>query len=796
MIVLALLPPLAERAGWRPGRLTSCRCAVILGSRSSTMLLTESQSQSDTSRLGMLGRLALKVHGQTGDYDVHLVAERTTIGSSPRCDIRIEQPGVQPLHCLIVCSKGEWSVCCWAAGVLKNGQPFDEAPLAVGDRLSLGAVDLEVVEETFEKRAGDSASDSQLGSEAARWGDETVHHTTVWISESEEDSARRSGEKVEEALEPQGDCAIANSPEGEVIGDIVRAEPARQVFRQLQEANATSRSRCRRLLDALRTSRGEERALFAQVLGLTNTKDELVAEQSASARERNLLREQLAAAEQRLAEWDDRSNQWDELQKRWEAVRSNWDNERADWERERAEWTRQVRDWEARLAGHSDRIKQLEAQLAEAQSAREEQAVVVPTPSTSVPEVAKRSNDSLNHTESAGDVEDTDDSPHDLALLPRAEESEAMVPTQQSAGPAESPAWERHKPSWDSDLPSSEDDSLLPAEHSPVWDDRNQDPDTEFPEELPEKPETDDTSPSGQQVESAGSAAVAIAPPEETRDENEELPTATSENRQPTSFLERFAHLLRAEETPGQSHEPTFAPREGAGDFVDRAQNGPVDRGDDVGAAQSPSEDEDSIEEYMAKLMQRLRGEQPHVAASQSSSPRPTEPRPKPTPSPVAEQTHSNGASDASSLDAKPEGPLTDLSEMVRSAPAARPTNLDALRALANESARQAIGAHTSKQKLRDAVTKFMVASLAGITSVWLMMLAPTWHDLQFIAACVALLIAAYWAGQAYAALVEMHRASECDSPEHEKKMDRTNPQQAASAAPEPSVGVVRAHGG
>ena len=95
---------------------------------------------------------------------------------------------------------------------------------------------------------------------------------------------------------------------------------------------------------------------------------------------------------------------------------------------------------------------------------------------------------------------------------------------------------------------------------------------------------------------------------------------------------------------------------------------------------------------------------------------------------------------------------MPDLAELVRKASSIEhPTNLVALRALANESARRAIGVHASKKHRHDAMTKFIVASLAGMTSVWLMMKAPHWRDMQFVAACVTLLIAMYWAGQAYA---------------------------------------------
>jgi len=46
------------------------------------------------------------------------------IGSSPRCNLRIEQPGVQPLHCLIVHGSEGLSVRRWAADTQLNGVPL------------------------------------------------------------------------------------------------------------------------------------------------------------------------------------------------------------------------------------------------------------------------------------------------------------------------------------------------------------------------------------------------------------------------------------------------------------------------------------------------------------------------------------------------------------------------------------------------------------------------------------------------------------------------------------------------
>jgi hypothetical protein len=101
---------------------------------------------------------------------------------------------------------------------------------------------------------------------------------------------------------------------------------------------------------------------------------------------------------------------------------------------------------------------------------------------------------------------------------------------------------------------------------------------------------------------------------------------------------------------------------------------------------------------------------------------------------------------------------------IARRAAAAPKTNLGALRALANESARRAISRHESKKHRRDAVTKVIVSTLAGMTSLWLMLDAPSWRDLQFITACLSFIVAAYWAGEAFRAMLET-RAAAYDGP-------------------------------
>jgi hypothetical protein len=87
-------------------------------------------------------QLRLRADGQL----VELPPGKTTIGSSPRCNVRIQQPGVQPVHCLIVHGPEGLTVRSWARDTRLNGVSFVESSLGLGDCLSVGPVELEVID--------------------------------------------------------------------------------------------------------------------------------------------------------------------------------------------------------------------------------------------------------------------------------------------------------------------------------------------------------------------------------------------------------------------------------------------------------------------------------------------------------------------------------------------------------------------------------------------------------------------------------------------------------------------------
>src|SRR3954462_6674023 len=105
------------------------------------MLLLDRQSGATSTNASGI-QLRLRTDGRVHE----LLPGKTTIGSSARCNIRIDLPGVQPLHCLVVEGAEGLRIRSWVANTKLNGLRFDESVLSVGDCLSLGAVELDIID--------------------------------------------------------------------------------------------------------------------------------------------------------------------------------------------------------------------------------------------------------------------------------------------------------------------------------------------------------------------------------------------------------------------------------------------------------------------------------------------------------------------------------------------------------------------------------------------------------------------------------------------------------------------------
>jgi len=247
--------------------------------------------------------------------------------------------------------------------------------------------------------------------------------------------------------------------------------------------------------------------------------------------------------------------------------------------------------------------------------------------------------------------------------------------------------------------------------------------------------------------------------------------SAPASKPQGTSFIERYAHMF-AEEGTTTDEAPTL--RQQSGGFESPAPKLPsvnVVRSESTRSSAPKSEDEESIEQYMAKLLQRMRGDS---ASSPAANAQPSAaPLNAPeasiltsalaSPTSIMEPSGPTAGSDSAEGEVDIDQAISRLAAKAKAAMPAEATDLVALRALANETARLAISRHELRKLRRNAVTKVIVSTLAGVTSLWLMLDSPSWHDIQFITACVSLLVAAIWAGETYRTLVEAFRTAAYD---------------------------------
>lgn len=242
-----------------------------------------------------------------------------------------------------------------------------------------------------------------------------------------------------------------------------------------------------------------------------------------------------------------------------------------------------------------------------------------------------------------------------------------------------------------------------------------------------------------------------------------------------TSYIERFAHMFTDDEPAQEEKTRSAAQPTHSGDVSGMKPRTMGIVRSEAESASPKNDDEESIEQYMAKLLNRVRGDS---AGNTSSVVQPPSVplntpdvqsqinahiRTAPLPIPAAEPAEARDATEATQSGERPE----ILESIKRKAAAAAPaTDLGALRALANETARRAISRHELRKHRRNAVTKVIVSTLAGVTSLWMMLDSPDWKDIQFITACVSLLVAAIWAGETYRTFLATLKIAATDRPE------------------------------
>lgn len=207
----------------------------------------------------------------------------------------------------------------------------------------------------------------------------------------------------------------------------------------------------------------------------------------------------------------------------------------------------------------------------------------------------------------------------------------------------------------------------------------------------------------------------------------------SSETQCAPSLLEPAAEPLPASDGPDEDCIESDA----AGDSVLGADNQIESATEHITEPHRES-DEFSIEVYMSQLLQRVGGK-PKAAAPAAESPARVLPRPVP---------ERSTASPATNTPRAPVSPATPAAGLL---PRAKPLSLDlhALRDVANQTARSAIGRHTSRIGLQAAAGKWFGAAVALIAAIGLIYWSTQYSVRSSVGIVMAGLVAVFWMGQA-----------------------------------------------
>ncbi len=230
-----------------------------------------------------------------------------------------------------------------------------------------------------------------------------------------------------------------------------------------------------------------------------------------------------------------------------------------------------------------------------------------------------------------------------------------------------------------------------------------------------------------------------------------EVPEASADDFQPSSFIDKYSHMLDGEgsadsASPIPWETPAAAPSP-------ESPLSALDASNALLAAPSHEEsDEAALEAYMSSLMSRVRGDA-HSAPSHPASP------------PVAKDPQPSGSAKEPTPEQKAvirevAEPLDRDSQRKTSCKPPMPTDMKAMRELANSSARRAIAKHSKRRHLERAFSKSFVCMVASGVAAFMMLSAESFQSPIFLAALVPAFVGLCWGFKLLGIFLEAIRES------------------------------------
>lgn len=697
---------------------------------------------------------------------VQIRSAKCTIGSAAGCTLRLHSRHVPRLACWIVRGKHKIAVRRFEGCATLNGASFELAELRPGDRLLVGNVEVELLAPGAERHpapgawasAGQLRATGQPADDAENWDsicqiEARLEAALQKVAQLEQESrqgfqasivAAERAEQMHEAL------AAAHRELEETAAELTQTqaklERARAELVQSQAELAQTRSELDRMrTEVQRLDSGVQRhgsevqrpglgghATQPPALGEACAADWPVATQQPAQRQAELDARQadLDARQAKLdagqADLDAQEAKLNALQGRLDARQAELETRLAELEtqsaaqaergacldRKEAELVARAEQLKAQSASVTQRAGELERQQAELASRAAElndRAAALDARESGLQQRAEeldRQARQIAHRAQELDAQaaeleaQREEVQRRLAELERMQEP--MVSRPAAACWGEDASWSR--PSSGAATLVMTDESLVPQRQRPICG-------------AEAEVCTGAAAPASVDDQDAGKASTSRASEEGDLETvlgrlvraglwREEAPASSHSPRERCS-----AGPVEGAASGGMSHEPetpagALLPDTDCGAGEERSS--PVAHGPAPGSppAAAPEEDrqeeEESIEAYMARLLERVRGESGTAGAS-----RMVDAAPAPTPAPAAPPA-------PAPVTAEPASKLTPEAYVPRSNAPESPTHLSALREVANVAARVAVGRHTRRQAARAAAGTFLRGLLSS----------------------------------------------------------------------------------
>ncbi len=599
---------------------------------------------------------------------------------------------------------------CWSQDTLLNGRVFSDERLCPGDRLAIGPIEVEVLDLGGSK----SSATAPTGLAPADIAPFSVNRFPCPPRDTQH----------EIALEPPRPAPRGQSTDPQELAD-------RAVQFDAREADLAIRQR--RLDDSYHRWRAKQDAAEAE---LTRRNEEISSQKEGLASQRALLDEQRRQWE---AERSGVQLRLDQQSRRSDARLAELEEQVQALEQERNRWEARQDAADADLARRKEKLAAEQAELANQRAALDEQRR-----QWEAEQVAVQQQGDQHGQQSDARLAELQEQVRAL------EQERHQCEADQTAGEAD---LARRKEELAAEQAELANQRAALDEQRHQWEAERSEKEAEFAERvqrldaqqaeldaatLPESRRPDPDEPT---IAPAGE----LAPRQESR--LEEAPKEASfSSLELLRRLGKMPSFLDEDESPTE-HAASDSDRTGADEMPQNpgGAEGRASLPDDGLASSHAGSEEESVDQYMAKLLARMRGE---VAATKG--------REAPSPADRGERGRRNAEREDTRAAAGPAAEAVHtigakLQEPVEMSPRAvapeKSVNLTALREVANLSADNAIDRHARKRLFHIVAKKLTVSLLALLAS--LALIAAWWlrlaHPLALYAGSVSLIVAILW---------------------------------------------------